>query len=48
MLAEQVPDDEIRALCAVADVHDRGDAEGERLRAGLRDLDAFADSLGEE
>jgi hypothetical protein len=48
VLAEQVADDEIRALCAVAEIHDRGDGEGDRLRAALRDLDAFADSLGED
>ena len=47
VLAEPVADDEIRALCAAAEIHDRGDSEGDQLRAALRDLDAFADSLGE-
>jgi hypothetical protein len=47
VLAEPVDDDEIRALCRLASIHDRGDATGDEFRAALRDLDAFADSLGE-
>jgi hypothetical protein len=47
VLDEPAEDAEIDALCAVAGLHDRADAAGEALRAALRDLDAFADSLGE-
>ena len=47
VLAEPVEDDELVALCRLAAVHDRGDAEGDELRTALRDLDAYADALGE-
>ncbi len=47
VLAQPVADDELRVLCGLAALHDRGDATGDELRAALRDLDAFADSLGE-
>ncbi len=46
-LAEAPDDDELQALCRLAEVHDRGDSTGDEFRAALRDLDAFADSLGE-
>lgn len=48
VLAEPVQDDEVRALCAVAEIHDRGDADGDSLRRALQDLDTFAQSLGED
>jgi len=48
VLAEPADDDELRELCALAALHDRGDSIGDDFRAALRDLDAFADSLGEE
>lgn len=47
VLAEPADGDELGALCSLAELHDRGDATGDELRAALRDLDAFADSLGE-
>jgi hypothetical protein len=47
VLAEPVAADELRALCSLAGLHDRGDVTGDEFRAALRDLDAFADSLGE-
>jgi hypothetical protein len=42
-----VPEEEARALARVSEVHDRADSDGHALRDALRDLDAFADSLGE-
>ena len=48
VLNEPVADDERGALCRLAEVHDRADAEGESMRSALRDLDAFADALGEQ
>ncbi|MEN8161051.1 MAG: hypothetical protein ABFS41_13345 [Myxococcota bacterium] len=48
VLEEPVPADESRALCRLAEVHDRADAEGDAMRGALRDLDAFADALGEQ
>ena len=48
VLAQRASDEELRALCSLAELHDRGDAVGDELRAALRDLDAFVDSLGEE
>ena len=47
VLAQPIVKDEIRALCRVAEVHDRADPEGDQVRGALHDLDAFADSLGE-
>lgn len=47
LVSEPADDDELRALCALAAVHDRSDSVGDDFRAALRDLDAFADSLGE-
>ena len=47
VLAEPAAEDELRVLCSLAELHDRGDATGDEFRAALRDLDAFADSLGE-
>ena len=47
VLSTRASDDELRALCVLAELHDRGDAAGDEFRAALRDLDAFADSLGE-
>jgi hypothetical protein len=47
VLAQAAQEDEVRALCRVAGVHGRLDSTGEALRTALRDLDAFADSLGE-
>ena len=47
VLREPVAGNELRALLDVAALHDRADAEGDAFRAALRDLDAFADSLGE-
>jgi hypothetical protein len=46
VLREPVAEDEARALLLVADAWDRADAVGDRLRAALGDLDAFADGLG--
>jgi hypothetical protein len=43
VLSEPVDDEEAEALLVLAEVHDRGDVEGERLRRALLDLDAFAD-----
>ena len=48
VLDEPVADDESSALCRVAEVHDRVDQEGDAMRGALRDLDAFADALGEQ
>ncbi len=48
VLDRAIADDEVRALCILAEVHDRGDADGDELRDALRDVDTFADSLGEE
>lgn len=48
VLREPVAEDEARALRLVAEAWDRADAEGDRLRAVLGDLDAFADGLGPE
>ena len=48
VLPEAAADDELRVLCSLAELHDRGDQTGDRFRAALRDLDAFADSLGED
>jgi hypothetical protein len=47
VLAKSTDEDELRVLCSLAGLHDRGDATGDEFRAALRDLDAFADSLGE-
>jgi len=46
ILTQSVAEEEARALARVSDVHDRADADGQALRAALRDLDAFADSFG--
>jgi hypothetical protein len=48
VLLEPADDDELRELCALAALHDRADHIGDEVRAALRDLSAFADSLGEE
>ena len=48
VLEEPITGDESHALCRLAEVHDRADAEGETMRGALRDLDAFADALGEQ
>jgi hypothetical protein len=45
VLGRGVAPDEAGALCAVAEVHDRADGEGDRLRDALHDLDAFVDGL---
>jgi hypothetical protein len=47
VLTKPADEDELRVLCNLADLHDRGDATGDEFRTALRDLDAFADSLGE-
>ena len=47
VLAQTAGEDELRALCRLAGIQGRLDATGEALRGALRDLDAFADSLGE-
>lgn len=46
VLEHRVSPEEARALCRVADVRGRADADGIQSREALRDLDAFADSLG--
>ena len=48
VLDEPLPEDESYALCRIAEVHDRADRDGDILRGALRDLDAFADALGEQ
>jgi hypothetical protein len=48
VLKNQILDDESSALCQLAEVHDRADRDGDTMRAALRDLDAFADALGEQ
>ena len=48
VLERSIAADESLALCRVAEVHDRADDEGEATRGALRDLDAFADALGEQ
>jgi hypothetical protein len=47
VLTKPADEDELRVLCSLAGLHDRGDATGDEFRTALRDLDAFADSLGE-
>ena len=47
VLRQRVSPAEARALSHVAEIRDRPDGEGKRSREALRDLDAFADSLGE-
>ena len=47
VLAEPVRPDEAVALGLVAEIRDHADADGDGLRAALRDLDAFVDDLGE-
>jgi hypothetical protein len=48
VLDEPISEEESAALCRLAEVHDRADEEGETMRGALRDLDAFADALGEQ
>jgi hypothetical protein len=48
VLDEPIREDENFALCRLAEVHDRADEEGETMRGALRDVDAFADALGEQ
>lgn len=48
VLDEPVSEDENSALRRAAEVHDRADNEGETMRGALRDLDAFAEALGEQ
>lgn len=47
-LDEPISENESSALCRLAEVHDRVDEDGETMRGALRDLDAFADALGEQ
>ncbi len=47
VLRHRLTPEEARALCHVAEVRGRSDHDGGQLREALRDLDAFADSLGE-
>ncbi len=48
VLEEPIREDELSALCRLAEVHDRADEAGDAMRGALRDLDAFADALGEQ
>ena len=47
VLEHRVSVEEASALCRVAEVRARFDLDGRQSREALRDLDAFADSLGE-
>lgn len=47
VLRNRISPEEANALCYVAEIRVRSGPDGQHLREALRDLDAFADSLGE-